>query len=607
MRTTLLAFLAICLTICIVSPLQAFARASEGQSPSDELQRLKLLIRAAEQTGHNDILLTNLRLLRDLQARSGALDSSMRTGLRVVAMSSITEDRSAMAADWRYLARIDRQTGNMEEAVSAAKRALVILKTTANRKEIGNAMLELLDLLLETGQLTEFKHQSESALLSFKENDDLAGQTMVLYRQGECLTRERRAADGLSLLHLALRNRNVITDDKEVAKIYFSIARANVQISEWTQARSAFDEALRFDPKACASSPELLHLCAMIDEGLGDLKSALSCERKKALARDSLFSTAVADRMSRMQIMYAVNAKENDLKDLQAERQTFITDLLVEQRKNHWMALFCASLSVGVLVLLMLRGRGGYMVRNARLRSTITAKQAKDLQTKCLELERQNLRLTQMRVLQEDGSMDIAPQHIEGNGMDLAGLLVQLQIDHTLDKNIRSALEHLQGRIDAIALVGRNLSKAGTNGTLNLKAHFSALAESALLEHEQFEKQQVEFDICYGDPNVNDLLPLSLLVNELLNISMERAFDRIAPGRIHVTLRRLGEHRCELLYSDGDGGINAECLNNGSLSAELVKVLCKSLNGNIIILKGDTTTLQLTFVPDAITHLLKAS
>ncbi|HQV39337.1 MAG: sensor histidine kinase [Flavobacteriales bacterium] len=606
MRSTLIP--ALVLVLLASTALDGHASPSPLDDATQELGRLQTQVKAAETIGRKDLVVKELRQLRNYQTRYGALDSAMRTSLRIVSMTGATTDRTAMAEDWQALARLGRNTGDLSQAVAAAKRAVLILKTTVDRERRNSATLELLDLLLEAKRYTEFNHLSEEALLNFRTERDLAGQAEVLYWQGQCLIGEGRAADALSLLHLALRNRGAIRDDKVTAKILFALARANAEIAEWAPARAAMEEALRLDPQAPKSVPGLHGLCASIDEGVGDLPAALHCLQQERFVKDSLTSAGIAERMTRIQAMYAVRAKDKAVEELHELNRALTLQLADKRTTTRWALMACAGLSVGMLVLLMLRGMRSSTMRRVRLRNAVIVRQADEIQARSTELEKQNLHLSQALVRDGNNRQQGAGQDfLAGNGIQLMDLLVRTQKENTDNEGLAAAIDALHGRVRAMALVNENLGKEGTRGRLHLKAHFASLADMLLRERGLLDRTMVDLDISGEDAFMQDLLPLSLLVNELLQISLAHASGMNTRSRITISLRRLGEHQCELLYSDTNGSITKDHIHNGSVGADLVQALARTLDGTIMLLKGEATTFQLTYQPGTAMELRRAS
>lgn len=606
MRPTLI--LAVLLTGSILGSQNTRASSHKSDNPAGELMRLRASIHLAEKNQRPETLLQELRRLRELQIHFGAVDSALSTCLRVVGLSGVSEDRIEMAKDWQALSTVARRSGDLSGAVAAAKRRVILLKTTGNHELEAVANLELLDLLFDSKRYAEFKHQSEALLNSFEREKNVAGHIRVLYRQGEYLTSKGRAADALSLLHSALRSREVLANDREVARILFALSNANAHIKNWTVARNAFAEAEKLAPDAPDGSPELYGLLARIHEGQGEMDSALRYLRKEALTKDSLFSASIADRAVRMQMLYAVQAKEKDVTDLREENEAAASRLLVEQAKTRWSLVICAALTVGMLVLLLLRFRQTNSVRRTRLKNVLITGRVKQVEAKGLELERENLHLAQALMHAKERRSEISSRsNLGADEIQLVDLLIRTQMQHVGTGAKDTGLVALHSRIKTMDLVNSNLVKAEKLGVIQLRAHFTALVNALLTERNASASIRVSLDLVEEEKDlVDDLLPLSLMLNELLQISIDQASVSGNEAGISISLRRVA-HQYELLYTDHSEAIDASVIHNGALGTEILLALADAMDGSILLLKSDVTTFQFTFEPSATVALRKAS
>lgn len=586
----------------------AIAGAPQKVNPAGELVRLRASIYVAENNQQPDILLQELRLLRDLQEQYGAVDSALGTSLRVVDLSGMSEDRSAMANDWHVLARVSLRAGDPAGAVAAGKRRLLILKATQDLELEEQATLDLLDLMLISKRYDEFKHQSEEVRNHFERQKNLAGQARVLYRQAEYLTSKGRPADAISLLHAALRKREMLDHDKEVARIFLALAEANAGIKNWSSALKAFQEAMQLAPNLPDSVPAHYGLLAKIHEGLGELGTALHFLRKEASKKDSISSAISAERTMHMQMLHALQVKEKVMAELQTENQAMADQVRTERLKLRGTLLLCAALSVGLLLLILLRFRQIISLRRTRMKNAVIQGRAQQMETKRLELERENLHLSQALVQAKESRSGSGPLAITGmDQIHLVDLLINTHLRQAGDATLAKSLSALQGRIKAMNLVHANLRTADKLGGFRMKAHFTALVNALLSERGLTGTLQVSLDLVEDEADLlEDLLPLSLVVNELLQISLDGAIATGSSTAISISLRRMA-HQYELLYTDHAGAINAEALGNGTLSAELVHAWAAVMNGAILLLKSDVTAFQFTFEPSIPSAMRKAS
>lgn len=587
-------------------PLSASVAFPANGAKEGELAKLKAQIETAQHNSDVDTLLARLRQLRDWQMATGVLDSAMHTGLQITSISGGTADRTAMTADWQVLAKVQRRSGDLAGAIISVKKAILVAKTAANPGLYTRVSMDLLDLLLDAGRFNESKHLEDEVLAACTQAGDQAGQAMVLYRQGERLNRQGRSVDALPILQKALREGQSTLPGRESAMILFAKAKANAQLGQWETAHGSFVEGLELFPQACRTHPELLGLQARISEGQGNLPLALQLERAMVRVQDSLLTNAMAERMAGIRIMYEVRAKEEDAAALRKTNAGVQAALDDEQTTVRWLWVTLGAFSVGFLMLVMLRYGQAQAVKRNRLRSTLIADKAKELQVKSLELERQNLRLSQALMEDEERNRNMAGPAGTGE-LCWVELLLRTGIEHAPDQDSALALMEVRDRVKALSLLKLHAAKEGGRGNFNLKAHLTALSAVLLRKHGQAGNLTVNFNITDDDLLPEDLLPLSLFIHELMLITLAQVAATGSPGQVQVGLRRFGQQQFELLYTDESGNLSKEHLNTGSIGGDLIQALVRHMSGSIRLLKGDFTTLQFTFEQVGLAEFRKAS
>jgi two-component sensor histidine kinase len=101
--------------------------------------------------------------------------------------------------------------------------------------------------------------------------------------------------------------------------------------------------------------------------------------------------------------------------------------------------------------------------------------------------------------------------------------------------------------------------------------------------------------------SIDQLLPLSLIINELISNSLKHAFIDVTGGVISVKLFKLNDNKCRLLIGDNGLGSKEEILSKyfNSTGITLVKAFVRQLNGEIESLNTHTGTMfEITFSKD---------
>lgn len=581
--------------------LLVIAGTQAKSQPGESLVKVATAIAFAEKSGDDKLLLRAIRQQRELERAAGAYDQFLLSAIRAVGLSEKTSDRRALADDIRCLCEAYERTGAFDKAVELRQEALLILKSTGDSAAIGKGIVDLMNTLVLAGRFNEVLRHGDEALAYYAAHTDSVGQASVWMGQGEALIAQARPADALPSLARAERVFRELRMDTQLGRTLRDIAEANIAMGRWADARVRLEE-VRFiatEQRTLNSDPVLFALLSRMHEGLGETAQALDCLRRHTALKDSLFNERMAERMMGLQALYSTNAKERAFMELQ-ERNTANEDMVATARvrTRWWVAAFTALLAGATVLFFMVR-RIRRLARRANLKNQVILRQTNEIKAKNIELERQNLRLAEALINEEEKDVQLKEiHHRVKNNLQIVNTLLKMQGTYVQDESLQEVLGDCQGRVRSMALVHEHIYRVGDLNRVNVKAHLIALAEGLLKQFGLHERVKVDLNVNYDHANLDNLIPLSLLMNELLTNSAKHAFTGRDQGRITIVLRRLGENQCELVYSDDGVGIRQEqFFHSDSFGLELVRTLASQLDGRIRLLKGEGTTFQMTFEP----------
>jgi len=97
--------------------------------------------------------------------------------------------------------------------------------------------------------------------------------------------------------------------------------------------------------------------------------------------------------------------------------------------------------------------------------------------------------------------------------------------------------------------------------------------------------------------NVDNAVPLGLLINELVSNSLKHAFPAGRKGTIRIILACAQDNAVELVVRDDGRGIPPELdwQNTGSLGLKLVRILASQLKGELEFKSGHGSEFRLKF------------
>jgi len=180
--------------------------------------------------------------------------------------------------------------------------------------------------------------------------------------------------------------------------------------------------------------------------------------------------------------------------------------------------------------------------------------------------------------------------HRVKNNLAVISGLLQLQGFSAKNEDVKKALSDSQMRIQSIALVHEMLYESESLAFIDYDHYINDLLQAISSMHLSASKEiKLTSDLEPVSLSVNQAIPCSLLVNELIVNAFKHAFPENQKGEIKVTLRQNGE-KVILRISDNGTGFSKEKFNaSGSLGATLIKALTSQLKGDFEILESSAS------------------
>jgi len=188
--------------------------------------------------------------------------------------------------------------------------------------------------------------------------------------------------------------------------------------------------------------------------------------------------------------------------------------------------------------------------------------------------------------------------HRVKNNLQVVSSLVSMQAASLQDPAAVRALDDIQKRIHAMALIHERL-----NGDEDLeRIEFGEYAKT--LAHDLFysygvdcERIRLRLDLQPVSLELNQAIPCGLILNELLTNSFKYAFPAGSPGDIRVSVSAGPGDLVKLTVGDNGVGLppGFDLDQAQSLGLRIVDILARQLDGVTTREPGDGTTVTLTF------------
>jgi PAS domain S-box-containing protein len=202
--------------------------------------------------------------------------------------------------------------------------------------------------------------------------------------------------------------------------------------------------------------------------------------------------------------------------------------------------------------------------------------------------ERKNAERQIRASLKEKEVMLAEIHHRVKNNLAVISGLLQLQSFNTNNTDVQDALTDSQVRIQSIALVHELLYESESLAYIKYDKYISDLLKAISNMHMSGDKSiDIVTDVQPISLSINQAIPFSLLITELIVNAYKHAFNGKESGRIHLDVKmQEGDMVTMELRDDGDGVDIDEFNNSDSLGATLIKTLSSQLKANFKIVEG---------------------
>lgn len=216
------------------------------------------------------------------------------------------------------------------------------------------------------------------------------------------------------------------------------------------------------------------------------------------------------------------------------------------------------------------------------------------------DITKQHVAEEQLRESLEEKEILLSEVHhrVKNNLAVIQGLL-QLERFQTEDENIIHVLQNSESRITSIAKIHELLYQSNDFANVQLKSYLQELI-SYLSDSYPVQEDKITIDISVSDfaINVNQALPVGLIVNELITNAIKYAFPDKRPGVVRVLAVEKEDDIITIEVSDNGQGLDIEpeeFEEKGNLGFSLVSTLLNQLDAELNITSEEGTTFRFTF------------
>jgi two-component sensor histidine kinase len=574
---------------------------SMSGDPTAALAHAAHAVRLAEGTKDPGLQHMALVALRNVQQSLGMVTEEFSTTLQALERSRAIGDPVRISTDLQALATAYQANHRTEKSVEQARMALAMLLPTKDEAAIAQAEVFLLRALLQHGAYEETIRTGERVLVrtaALAPMEHARARSII----ARALIEQGRYGDALPYLAVAGRSFDAegTPEDRFGHALGQAMASAGTRqfkaAAQHLAAAEALLPAVR-DAHAPADLMRAQHKLAVAEKDWVTAHGVL--ERLQGFQEQE--AKRVRDlSLAGMQVMYDLKSRDDDnhqLRDRNARTEALLDD---QRASNRYLSASAALLLVLLLVVILMARQAYRSARRIRLKGAVIQKQKDEIHAKNMDLQRQNMRLADALMREERQDIVLSEiHHRVKNNLQVIDALLHIQCGTAHDERVERMLRDAQGRLRAMALVHTTIYRLGDEAAIPVREHIEELSRNILVAFGRHDRVSVAIDAERLTMHAQDLMPLSLVVNELLTNSIKHAFNGREHGSVHIVIRS-DDGWFELRYCD-DGPAAKEShdlLREGSFGLQLLRTLALQLNGELSAQPGPRLTFCLRFKPD---------
>lgn len=216
------------------------------------------------------------------------------------------------------------------------------------------------------------------------------------------------------------------------------------------------------------------------------------------------------------------------------------------------------------------------------------------------DITKQQIAEEQLRESLEEKKILLSEVHhrVKNNLAVISGLL-QLERFQAEDENIIHVLRNSESRVISIAKIHELLYQSHDFANVQMEQYVNNLV-THLQDSYLLDDQNINIDLKIADfqINVNQALPVGLIVNELVANSIEHAFSKQDLGTITVLIIEDVTNEITVEVRDNGKGLDmnvSEFKEKGNLGSSLIQTLTSQLNADLEITIDNGTTFRFSF------------
>lgn len=184
---------------------------------------------------------------------------------------------------------------------------------------------------------------------------------------------------------------------------------------------------------------------------------------------------------------------------------------------------------------------------------------------------------------------------IKNNFQIISSLLI-LQSHELTDAQSLAQFVDAQNRVKTLALIHEKQYMARDLGSIEIMEYISSLARELIQSYRRSTDVSLQFKGDTANLEIDQAIPVGLIMNELVSNALKHAFPDGRKGRIDICLSAGASDMTIVVEDDGAGMQGDVDISTAkSLGLKLVHALASQIGGTVRLVSGPVTRFMLTF------------
>ncbi|MFC0513005.1 histidine kinase dimerization/phosphoacceptor domain -containing protein [Mucilaginibacter angelicae] len=506
----------------------------------------------------------------------GNLEKALDYGLRAVECANQTGSDQSISYYYNALAQICNDLGKESESISWYRKTLDLLHQE-NSDLMYNSLKDLSDYYIKRGQAGDILAQLEAA--DNRNKLTALDKELIAAIRGNCYLSQKNYSKAEHYYLEMIRWESAARiHTYNSADSYFTIANFYLAREKFRDAEYYLNKVLSLPPSTYPPSriKEVYLKLSAADSAKGDFRAAYRHYKQYKTLNDSLFTEDKSKQIQELLIKYDTKQTENENQLLKKESQIQKNQL---QRAQLYTRITIAGIAALLLIVFLL-----YVYLRYRRKSERTFKlQEQEIRKQNISLE--NLIGKQAKLISDKERLIKEIHHRVKNNLQVVMSLLNTQMHHIQNEEVVNALKDSQNRLYSISLIHQKLFQNDNVSLVEIRPYIIDLMKY-LCDTFHFS-QEITFDIQVDELyiNINQAIPLGLILNEAITNIIKYAFPGNRPGKVTVIFHVREDGNYELRIADNGLGLPSgfEFSSSNTLGMVLMHGLSEQLGGDLKI------------------------